>query len=430
MPDYKKKKRGGIFSAPKKVQKQRIHPKETYEKIKMSTADYSDNIEADVRKIRIIEGKKSQGKRRIKIFFPIAAFLLVAVFILQLCLPAGLVNTLHKGVTLLSIGSYPVELSGENTLNTVSRGSYFYVLTDTHIAAYNSSGKEILSYNHCFENPVLKVSAAYSAVYDQGGNEVLIFDIKNLKHSIITEKEVLTVGVSDRGNFAIATRSDNYTAEVTVYSKNAEVIYKWFSAEDIVNNIALSKNGKKMAVTVFNSNEGYYVSKLYVLNFNSATPEYTETYDEELIYSLDSTNQKGFMMILKNKIKYIKWKNYASREYTNEYDIAYFSANNGNFVAVFNRESDRTDNHVVLFKSSGDIISEFDWSGNISNIKVRHGRIYCISERQVYLLSKKGEILRKADLDSDAEFLGFTGTNDVGIVTDDEIIKIILEQEN
>lgn len=430
MPDYKKKKRGSIFGAPKKVQRQRIQKPATDEKIKMSSAKDSYKTEANVRKIRIIEGKRSQEKRRIKTLLPIVSVLLVAVIVLQLCLPAGLVNTVYKGVNLLGRGSYPIELSGDNVLNTVSRGSYYYVLTDTYVTAYNNAGKEMLSYNHCFENPVLKVSAAYAAVYDQGGNEVLIFDIKNLKHSIVTEKEVLTVGISDRGNFAVATRSDSYTAEVTVYNKNAEVIYQWFSAEDIVNNIVLSKNGKKMAVTAFNSNAGYYVSKLYVLNFKSATPEYSETYEEELIYTLDSTNQNGFMMVLKNRIKYIKWKNYASKEYSNEYDIASFSANRGNFIAVFNRESDRTDNRVVLFKSSGELISEFNWSGNISNIKVRHGRIYCISERRAYLLSKKGDILRWSDLDSDAEFLGFIGTNDVSYVTDYEIIKITLEQEN
>ena len=149
----------------------------------------------------------------------------------------------------MGTGSYPIELGGTETVNTVSRGSYYYVLSNTDIVAFNNSGKSLFSFTHGYENPVLKVSATRAMVFEQGGNEALIFDLKGLKTTAKTEKSIITGAVSDSGRYALVTLSDKYASAVTVYDKKDNAVYEWYSAENTVNNVAVSPNGKKIAVS-------------------------------------------------------------------------------------------------------------------------------------------------------------------------------------
>ena len=151
MPDYKRKHRSRFKSAPK-VNKKRVKKK-----------DYSSDIEMSPngkkqQKMRVVKGKKLEQKRRFKGFFYVACILLVIFFAAQLIMPAGLFETVSNSVAVMGSGKYPLELDSGDTLNVISKGTYYYVLTDTKINAFSNSGKLIYSYAHGYENPVLKTS--------------------------------------------------------------------------------------------------------------------------------------------------------------------------------------------------------------------------------------------------------------------------------
>ena len=82
-----------------------------------------------------------------------------------------------------------------------------------------------------------------------------------------TEEKIITAAIADNGNYAVATYSNSYASAVTVFSKRNKQIYEWYSAEDTVNNIALSSTGKKLAVSSFNSSSGLFKSKVNVINY-------------------------------------------------------------------------------------------------------------------------------------------------------------------
>jgi len=351
------------------------------------------------------------------------------VMVLQLILPAGIIETVSNSLSLLGSGSYPIELESTETINAVSYGSYYYVLTNSYINAYNSSGKELFSHAHGFEKPIIKTSSSRAIVFNQGGNSALIFNQSGLKETITTEKEIITAAISDSGAYAFSTLSDKYTSAVTVYSKRNKVLYEWFSAENTINNVAIAPNGKKIAVSGFNSSIGKYKSIVSVLNYKSATPEYTENFEGSLIYNIDTSAQRGFTIVSANKILFVKWSNLKKQEYANDYNLSHYKAGKNGSVAVFNRESDKTDNKIEVYTKSGERKAEFSYKGIISDIQVFGNHIYCMSETDIYLLSDSGEVLRTASCGFGAVRMVVTGTNNVAVITDNEIEKIKLEQE-
>ncbi len=429
MPDYKKKKHSKLSSAPKRVKKDRIKKQEVKEEIKMTQKPKRQKASQPKSNMKVVKGKKGENIRKLKVGALVLAAVVLVAALFQIFLPVGIFDSLSNSLALLGSGSYPIELDGTQTVNCVSKSSYYYVLSNTHISAFSSSGKNLYSYAHGFENPVLKTSSSRALVFNQGSTEVLIFDLNKLKSSFKTEKSIITAGISDSGVYAIATRSDKYTAAVSVYNKGGKMLYEWYSAEDTVNNVAVSPNGRKIAVSTFNTSVGKFKSKLSVLGFKSPTPEHTESFENSLIYDIDSSHPSYFAVVTSNAINFIRWSGYKTKTYENDYNTAFFRAGKGGYIAVFNRENDKTDNKIAFFNKSGKLKAEIKYNGILSDIRTFGGHIYCMSETEISLIDKEGKVLRKASCGFGAVKLAVTGSNTVAVITDNKIEKAELERE-
>ncbi|MBR2489170.1 MAG: hypothetical protein IKB45_01715 [Clostridia bacterium] len=428
MPDYRKKRRNKIFSSPQKVRKSRVKNANESEDIKMSPSKRPAKKTSEKSNMRVITGKKLEQKRRFKVFAATVSVLIIAVIVLQIIFPAGIIRTVSNNLALLGSGSYPIELESSDTLNCVSKGSHYYVLSDTMVYSFAASGKELFSYNHGFENPVIKTSVSGALVFEQGGTGAVIFSLSGVTGEIKTEKEIITAAISDSGNYAIVSRSDKYASTVSVYNKSGKRLYEWYSAQDTVNNAAISPNGKKLAVSTFSANVGQYNSKLRFLEFDSAESEHSESFEGSIVYSLENTGGSKLAVVTKNGVKFIKWSDFKTTDYENGYSAAFFRAGKGGSTAVFNRENDKTDNRIVIFSKKGEKTAEFEFKGIISDIAVYGGHIYCMSDTDIYLLDSSGKILRKASCGFGAVNLCITATNTAVVVTDNKIEKIKLEQ--
>ncbi len=426
MPQYKKRKVNRFKNAVRPRKKHRAAAAAD-ENIEMTHGGKKTSVPREEKSaMRVVKGKKLERQRRVRILLSAAALAAAAAVILHLILPVSIAENIGNLTAVLGSGSYPAELSGGETLNAVSRGLYYYVLTNTEISAFSSSGKKIYSVAHGAENPVLKTSKTRALVFSQGGDEAIIYNLRAKKAAVKTDNDIITACISDSGVYAVATRSESYASVVTVYSKYNKKIYEWFSSSDTVNNVCLSPNGKKLAVSTFGAASGRFSSKINVLEFDSATPKYSESFDGSPIYSIDNLKNYGFSAVFSNSVLFVSWSVYKKSEYKNDYAAAMFRIGDGGACAVFNRESDRTDNRIAVFGAKGQLKSEFEFKGIISDIELSGGHIYCISDTVLRILSEKGETLREADCGFGVQRLAVTGTNRAAVITDNRIDEITL----
>ncbi len=425
MPNYKKKKHNSFLRALLKP---------TLKKRKKNNSPREENKNGDYYEkssnLKVVEGKRRERLRKIKIASFFLIITVIAVIIFELALPAGIVKSVNMSIKLIGNGKYPIELVSTETKNVVAKGKYYHILSNTHIDVFSLSGKQLLHFEHGLENPVLKTSAAYSLVYDQGGTEVLVFDISEKVYSFVTKKPILTACISDRGNFAVSTTSEKYASQVTVYKTDGTEVYEWYSAEDIVNNIALSSNGKKLAVSVLNSNDGTNISsKISVLGYSSATPLYTESFKNTLVYRIDSSFSSYFTVVTSNMVKAYKWSNFKSNAYNNDYSISIFKPYKNGYIAVFARDNDKTDNRIVLLNKKGEKVTEFTYRDTISDIAAKGEHIYCMSETVISVLDENGKNLKSVDCGFGGRQICVLSSDFVAVVSDNKIEKIKLSRE-
>ncbi len=421
MPEYKKKKvhKSGRTKKAKNVN--------TEIKMKPSRDKKSVGVLPE-KEMRVVKGNKLERNRKFKIAALTAIILVAVILIISYILPVGLAENITNWISLTGSGSYPTEIYGSQTLNAVSKGSYYYVLTDTNLSAFSNSGKQMLSVAHGFSNPILKTSQTRALVFDQGGNTLYIYNLKRLVKKITTKYAIINAAISRSGAFAVVTESQEYTACVTVYNKYGNQIYQWNSAKNLVNNVCVSPSGKKIAVSTLNASGGQYVSGVTVLSFDSADAKVYFEYQGEIVYSLEN-NGRGFLALTKSGANYISWSKYAKKDIKNERVLDMYRFGNNRSLLVFNRLSDRSDNLIMLISSSGEKISEFQFNGIISDIQVARGHIYCISDTKVYLFDKNGNLIRTGECGYGCKKLASIGTYSLAVISDSTIQKIQLEGE-
>ncbi len=427
MPHYKKKKHNRIFSQPARPAR-----KPTKDNAAKQTNDIpmtSKHSKGLDKEMKVVRGKAIHRKERFKLLSIIALALAFIIIAVNFIAPAGIISFAKNSLALMGSGGYPIDSQGGDTLNTLSMGSYFYVLTGTEISAYANSGKQLFSFSHGFDTPILKASSSRALVFNQGKTEAILFDLNGPIKEITTEKNILNAAVSNSGSYAIATHSDKYACAVTVYNKNHTQVYEWYSAEDTVNALALSSNGKKLAVATLSALGGSFTSSIKVLGFKSADPLFSQTYANTPIYNIDSTHAKCFAVVMPNEIQFIGWSKYKINSFKNEYNITFLRATSGGFAAVFNRESDKNDNRIAVFSKDGKLQSQLNFNGIISDIRLFGGHIYCMNDNEVLQLNSEGEIIRRGNCSFGAVHLSVISTNTVAVISDGKIEKLLLEQE-
>ena len=425
MARYKKKKHNRILNPPKKSVKPAVKASKNDDIIMEKAPSKNKKVKPEQPKtMRVVKGKKGERTRRLKAVGILALGLALVILLLEVVFPAGIFQTVSNAVATIGAGSFPITVSGSETLSVVPFGNYFYHLTDTHISAYSTGGKTLFSESHGFEKPVLAVSEGRALLYNQGGEDGLVLDLRGIKHNFKTKNEIICGDISNSGSYAVTTYSDSYASAVTVYNKHNKVVYEWYSAEDIINNVAIAASGKKIAVSTFNSVSGTFDSKVNVINFKTATPEYTEKYENQIIYSLKSSNKSTLCIIKSNGMDFVKWGSHKLKDYKDDYNVYYVRMNGGRKVGVFSRESDRTDNKIVIFSKSGRVKATVNYKGIINDIQVKGSNIYCLNDSEVTVLDFKGNVKHTAQYGFAGRGISVVSANVVAVITNNEIKRV------
>lgn len=420
MPEYKKRKvhRGLVKPKPKKPVRR---GKAQDIPMKNNGSDKKDGA------FKVVKGRKLENIRKTRVLLVGAALIAAFCIIASMVLPTGIVEALTNAVALSGRGSYPVAVSGSETLNCVDMGRYYYVLTDTALSVFTNNGNEALKVVHGYENPMLFTSSARALIIDQGGNNLEIYNLKTKVDSVKTKNKIITAAICRSGIYAVATESDSYASTVTVYNKNGEMLYEWNSAKDMVNNIELAPSGKKLAVSTVNATGGHLHSKTMVFEYESADPIFSQESDN-VVYDLSALG-KGFCILEQSKCTFVSWSKFQKTETTSDLELDAYRSSSSGAVLLFNRPSDKSDNRVVVLSQKGEKISEFSFSGIISDIQYVGSHIYFISDTDIYLTDRQGNAVRYGKCSYGCERFSVIGSHSVAVVTDNGIEKFEIENE-
>lgn len=221
----------------------------------------------------VLGGKWEQIKERKKtlVFAAIAIVSAFVLLIVALATPASLLELTQNNFTSWSRGNgMPVEVSGGRALGMESRNGTVFVLTDTRVSAFNSSGKQIQIINHGYSNPELYISDSRTLVYDRGGTKLRVDTLNtNIANKTLSQK-IITASLSDNGRVGVITEGDKSPTQLVVSDKTFTEFSAWVCS-DRLTAVTMSRNGKKAAVSAVVSEAGIFKTTVYLLDISGET---------------------------------------------------------------------------------------------------------------------------------------------------------------
>lgn len=381
---------------------------------------------------RTVEKRRKQHKKSIGVYFAIfvLCFTLFVSYIITVALhPVGLIEYVKSEVASLGYGSgYDISLNDGKPFYSLNNDDKFVVVSSNSVDGYNKEGKTIFEKKHSFSDPVVKLSETRFLLYRQGERTLTVNTFSKTLFTLNLSSGIITAALSDSGVFAVATKTDGYSSVVSVFNKNNEKIYEWFSSEETVNSLSIADNGKSIAVSALKVVNGKFVSNFYVLRFNSADAVIKKTFEDDVIYQIYPTSSTTYGVVLSDNIEFINYKKNKTTSYKSEYSVSIIKQYENKTVAVRNITANQEESVVEIYNNTGKLMHAFKVNSKITDFSYNANKIYLLGTQEIIKCNTKGEIVAKAKADYDSLFVEFVSSNAVACVRNSSIDKILLER--
>lgn len=369
--------------------------------------------------------KKNNGKNAFLyvIIAFVAIFLVAIYFVLWFLHPVGVFEYIGFLKSTSGSGEYSIEIAGGKPSYTVGDKNKYFIVNSSSVNCYNSNGKVIFEEPHSYAEPVLKISDTRYLLYGQGESELSVHTLSDTLFMQTFSGSIICATLSDSGGYAVASKADGYESSVAVFDKNNKKIYEWFSPDETVNSVALTPNGKNLAVATLKVENGKFISTLYVLEFNSANAVLKRVYDDTVIYDVKDLSNNSVCVVTENKVEFVNFKKNLVKEYGSDYNIVQVKHTDNRVTVLSTTAANQEECFVDVYKTTGESIASFKVETGISDVKLKYGKIYLLGASRVYKYDTEGKLLAECDVAYDALSIEIINEKNVACIGNSTIDK-------
>ena len=197
---------------------------------------------------------------------------------------------------------FPVDTSGTNVLQTFAVGENLGVLTDAVYYLYAENGKQLLSAQHSFANPIAESAGRIFLIYDQGGNRLFV----RARDKILFEKEfeykIISADLSADGMLSVVTSAKRYASQLHVFDSDfEEEIFTWSASDEYVVCASANEKTKTVAAAALSANEsGEIVTTVHIFTTEAAVELAKKEFKSASVLSLEFDNDGDIKVICDN----------------------------------------------------------------------------------------------------------------------------------
>lgn len=339
--------------------------------------------------LTVVSGNKLKAQRRRLITALVAFVVIMSVVIFWATSSTGPIERITNSFAIMGSGEFPAAISGTKTLDLETEGDRSFVLTNTHLCAYNSKGKQFLQLQHNFSNPVLETSAERTLIYNLESTGFLVANNSEALYEQNLEQSIYAADISNSGSVAFATNSASYAAQVLVFSKNMEQYFSWYLADGLISDILLSDDGDYLAVSVLKVKDGVFCSEIYCFDTDEKDPLFVKEYKSESVVSLDNISDDNFAYVSNKKVAFIDFESGTEINIgSNSVAPSFFRCDREKIFAVY---GENAYSEVITYSKSGEKLGEVSFNGLVDEISVFEDGVYILSGNQISVLNMDGK---------------------------------------
>lgn len=302
---------------------------------------------------------------------------------------------------------FPIKIDGTTVKSAGMMGSNIALLTDTCYKIYSKNGHELVNHQHGYSNPAMVVTNKKSVVFDRGGKNLVVYSRYKNEFEIKSEYAIVTADMNEHGNLAVVTGTRGYIAELDIYDKNYNNIFKWYCAENYIIDVSLSPDGKKAAVSLFNAENGQVKSSIYVFEFDKNEPLAKNTYKGTSFFSVVWQNDDAITAIGDDRTLFFNGNGKQTKEYNyNGRELrAYSGKTNNNIVLILSRYGLGRQSDMLGFNYTGVQAANATLDYEVKSVDVDNNGITVLGGNKVMLFDNNMKLVGENDSPVDASIV-------------------------
>ncbi len=298
-------------------------------------------------------------------------------------------------------------------------------ITSNSLISFKSSGEERYSESIGYANPVFKSADKKYIVFERSTGKYTIADRSGIIYQDDLDEEIINADIASNGNYAIITRSTRSTLLVTVYSSKNKAVFSWECSDDYLFDIALSRNGRSVAVSSVNVSNGDSYSRIYYFNVDSLEVEGKIEYPNETVYRIKFIDNRNLSVITDLSYMIADMKKLESRVLSYEYDkLTGFSFGSRSTVAILKKEfGSLNEKELIVVNKKCEKIFSKEIESEILDFETDGKKVYVLITGKILVYSiSSGERGDDIEVDGSAEKLLLSGS-EIFAVSENSIYK-------
>ncbi len=162
-------------------------------------------------------------------------------------------NASAETVDVFSSDSVTYPSSAEQSFTLYRKG--LAVAGNESVTVFTATGRQTVSYNIQYQNPIAVGTGKYLLVYEQGGVSFSLYNSYTQIFSGKSEYPIYGAAVSESGMYALISRSEQYPSVVSLYNSDFVLINR-YNRNGYVTDVAINPKGTRVALLSSVSNTG------------------------------------------------------------------------------------------------------------------------------------------------------------------------------
>lgn len=408
------------------VNRSKLPPAEKKAKVKKEKPEKKDiakTTENNTPKLKVVSGTRHKRKIINIVSCALVAAIIIIVIIINVLSPTGIIELMQNGYAAMGSGSYPVNIYSQNALSFDTNGDVLCLVNASYFEVYNDSGKLIQAVSHGMSNPRIEASEARFLLFDRERYSVKLYNYSDELYERSFENVIVSAAIGRDGTYAVVTNSNSYLNTVYVFDKDNELVYTWNSANYYVADVAVAEDGDRIAVCLVGAENGAFVSKVYCLEFDSATPVNSFSFDI-LVSSIMPVNDNYFMVNSTDSAYILKWDKASSEQLFISNAVRCYAQNYDGYSCIaYGRENNEQINSICVIDQSGKVKTTFSFNSRILDISISEDRVAVLSDNAVYVYTFLGE--QVSYIETEVKPLFITSTDNGVIAVDSAMMRVL-----
>lgn len=324
---------------------------------------------------------------------------------------------------------YPYKIAGNKVSNENLKviDNSLFLVSDSYFTTLNNSAKVMLNNSHCYQNPMIKVCKTRAIIYDLGGKNLKLISKSKILHSVDIENNLISADVSDYGAFSIVSGAKGFLSQLTVYDKNGkDIYYKYNFAEHYVTDVAISPDGKSVAVCGCTARDGSILSSVYVFDYKSEVPVAKFDYENNVFIGIKYLSNGNIAVLGENLTSIVNPKNCTKEDFSyDNKNLVGFDINKQEGVTLaLSISEDGNNSEIFVLNKKGKLETSFRTEHNIKALSFNKRRIAALAYGKVYIYNFSGKKIKLVDVGNDAKNIKLFSNRDFYVLGVNEVRKI------